>query len=414
MFVEKLQAFELNSLIKTGYLLVALVISVSQDACSITSVDDQFVKEFKHLIDKARQKFDVPGVAVGLIKDGSVILLEGFGNRSLKNKEPMNPDTLFQIASISKTFVAAAVLKLESEGKLSLDSPVSSVSPMYAFKDGHLRKQLRLKHILSHTSGLAADLWHTEFQRGVSYTKFLGLLKDQPFVSKPGTEYGYQNILFGIFEHSFNKSGYISWADYLDHNIFRPLKMLSPLAKPEIYNQEKNRATPYRKKRSNPLEVYEALPSKFGWATGPAAGLVMSTRDLVVWVRCMMNKGILDGVRIMDSKIFDKMTKIRIPVPRSAVAQGFHWFFPKERVHEISYGYGVRLHDWNGNKVVMHDGFLRGQRSHFSYMPEKNIGIVVLSNMVSPLPEVLRSYYFDRVLGLNGIDWATHAMDKTL
>ncbi|MDP1974497.1 MAG: serine hydrolase domain-containing protein, partial [Alphaproteobacteria bacterium] len=149
--------------------------------------------------------------------------------------------------------------------------------------------------------------------------------------------------------------------------------------------------------------------SEFGYRIPYAGGINMSIEDLAKYAQLHMNKGKINGQVYIPENIIDELHKIQIDTTGNEPYRYTKNFYPKDRVKNTGYGLGWRIYDWNGHKAIGHGGFVNGQVAMVSFLPEHKIGIAVLANAATPLGVIIRSYLFDRHLGLNDIDWLDRA-----
>lgn len=360
---------------------------------------------FSALIEQMREQQKVPGCAVGIVKDGKVNILRGFGKCSKDGDQVVTADTVFQIASVTKVLTALLALKLEHEGAFSLSDRVSQYLPQYTFKDQRLQEQLQFAHVLNQTTGFPTHSLYHHIDSGNSYKTCLQKLTQVKPLAEPGKRYAYQNITFGYVSEAIQKATGLPWDKVLVQKIGQPMGLKSLNTSVSTLSRCTSKASPHKVLKRR-LTVIPR--SKFGDCAGPAAAANISVRDLTRLMQCMIARGKYQGKSIVAPQVMEKMETPKIRSSMYSVNHGYKWMYPPERVKQVHYGYGVRTHDWAGQKVISHAGFLNGQRALIAYMPKKQAGIVVLANFSSPLPEILRSYFLDQLMGLKTVQWESY------
>ncbi|HTZ47083.1 MAG TPA: serine hydrolase [Verrucomicrobiae bacterium] len=325
---------------------------------------------------RAMQTFDVPGMAVAIVKDGKVVLLKGYGVRKLGENTPVDENTLFGIGSNTKAFTAAALATLVDEGKISWDDPVYEHLKGFEMYDPYVSKEMRIRDLLCHRSGLGlgeGDLmfWpHTTFTRDDVVYRLRYLQPKTSF----RTTYAYSNVMFVTAGQVVAEVSGKSWDEYLREKIFLPLGMNNTNTSSTAYKPGDNWATPHSKVdgKLQPIAL-ENLDN-----AGPAGSINSSVADMSKWVRMQLNRGKIPGTdtRIFSEKVSHDMWAQQMIVP---VGQA-----PPElknlQAHFAGYGMGWGLRDYKGRKLVNHSGGVAGYVTRVMLVPEENLGVVILTN----------------------------------
>jgi len=338
--------------------------------------------------------FDVPGFAVGVIKDGEVVVSHGFGTRSAGKKKAVNGATLFAIASNTKAFVSTAVVKLHEEGKLDLDAPVQTYLPYFQLYDPYVSRHTTVRDLLCHRVGLGTfsgdAIWYKSDKSAEEIVRQIRHLP-QAYGWRGG--YGYTNLMFITAGEVIRAVTGKSWSDYVREHFLDPLGMertrtsVGPLAK------LKNVATPHVSHRGN-----EPLTMAPWEASGAAGGIISSTDDMLKWLGAQLGKGTFNGSRVFPEKVQDQTFKIHN-------ASG-------GRLSFSSIGLGWFLYEREGRAVVTHGGGYDGMYSRVILIPEENVGIVVLTNSMTGLSSALGSRLRDLALGVEEADWLEKATKR--
>ena len=290
--------------------------------------------------------WEAPGVAVAVVKDDQVVFARGYGVREVGGSESVDTETLFAIASTSKAFTAAAVGMLVDEGRVGWDDRVTDHLPGFELYDPYVTRELTVRDILSHRSGLPRGdlLWYlSPFDRDEILQRVRGLEPNWSFRS----HYGYQNIMFIAAGQLVEAVTDTSWDDFLRHRIFDPLGMPTSTTRFDQLQQRSNVATPHGRidGKVTPLSWRD-------WDNVGGAGAVHSCVDeMAQWIRMQLGEGAYEGRRFLSDSVIREMRQPQTIVPRDTVDERL---FPES--HFYAYGLGWRLMDYRGRLVVRHGG----------------------------------------------------------
>jgi len=352
---------------------------------------------FDDYVNKALREWEVPGLAIAIVKDDRIVLAKGYGIRKLGDPAPVNERTLFAIGSSSKAFTAASVAMLVDEGKLKWDDPVTMYLPGLELYDPYVTRELTVRDLLSHRSGLERGdfLWYgSEYDRDeiLRRTRYL-----KPTWSLRST-FGYQNLMFLAAGQLVARVNGKSWDEVIRQRIFMPLGMTASSTSIKDLKNSDNVASPHAKVE----DKVEVIPWRNIDNIAPAGSINSSVVDMAQWVRLQLGQGEYQKQRILSSGAAKEMqtsqTVIRVEPP-------FSLFYPE--AHFLNYGLGWFLHDYKGRKVVEHGGAIDGMRAQVAMIPEEKLGLVILTNMggtTLPLPLMYR--IFDAYLGAPPRDWS--------
>ena len=353
---------------------------------------------FDAYVTKAMQEWDVPGIAIAIVRDDSVIFSRGFGVRKLGDPSPVSPSTMFAIGSSSKAFTAAVIAMLADEGKLRFDDPATRHLPGFEMYDPYVTRELTVRDLLSHRSGLARGdlLWY-----GSSYDRS-EILRRVRFL-KPTwsmrSNFGYQNIMYLAAGQVAASVTGRSWDDLVRDRILVPLGMTSTVTTVAPLASAANVAQPHVKLDG----VVRVVPYRNIDNIGPAGSLNSNVEDMAKWVRFQLAGGKAGGKQLISTASFDEMHTPHTVIRTDATARRANPY-----VHLRNYGLGWFLHDYRGRLVVQHGGNIDGMSALVAMMPEEKVGMVILTNMNgSGLPGVLMNTVFDRFLGAPAKDWSS-------
>lgn len=297
---------------------------------------------------------DTPGAAVAIVKDGAIIYKKGYGSANLEYDIPITPSSVFHIASVSKQFTVFSILLLEKRGKLSLDDDIRKYIPEVP----DFAKTITLRHLASHTSGLR-DQWNLLSMAGwrmddvITTEQILKLVSKQKELNfEPGEEFVYCNTGFTLLAEVVARVSDMSFAEFTEKNIFKPLNMSNTLFYDDHEKIVKNRAYSYHSTN----EGYKK--SVLNYANAGATSLFTTVEDLSLWA---MN---FRDIKVGDSTIFNKMNT------------------PAVLNNGKNFGgaLGQFVGEYKGLKEIQHGGADAGYRSYLTRFPDENFAVVVFSN----------------------------------
>ncbi|WP_123769413.1 serine hydrolase [Vulcaniibacterium tengchongense] len=367
------------------------------------------LRDFDAYVDDVRRRFEVPGIAVAIVKDGEVVLERGYGVRELGKPAPVGPRTLFAIASNTKAFTAAALSILADEGKLGLDDRVIDHLPWFRMSDPYVTAEMRVRDLLAHRSGLGLGAGDLLYWPGTDYSteEVARRLRHVPLSGGFRERYAYDNILYGVAQLVIEQASGTSYARFLQRRIFDPLGMRDTRINSDALRPGDEVATGYARAGF----VGELVPApRMAWGNVSGAGGIYSNlRDMSRWLRMQLAGGVYRGAdgrerRLFSAKRQQAMWSVvtPIPVPEPAVPE-----LAPARPNFLGYGEGWQLSDYRGAKLVWHTGGWPGMVSRVTLVPERGLGIVVLTNAeAGGAFNAVTLRALDAYLGAPKTDWA--------
>ena len=353
--------------------------------------------ELDRYIANAVGDFEVPGFAVGIIKNGEVVFQKGYGVRNTDTQEPVDIKTVFGIASCSKAFTAACMAILVDEGKIDWDDNVTSHLSWFRLNDQCISNDLRINDLLSHRSGLQTFdgdlLWY-----GTKYSR--KEIVERIRFRKTGfglrQKFGYSNVMFITAGEVIREVSGITWDDFVKEKIFTPLSMNSTTTSNSGFDKSMNIAWPHINGEPQGFINYDN--------SGPAASINTSTEDFLKWVQLMLGKGVFENDTIFSENQYYKLTK-----PHTLLNAGKAE--SPGGTHFSTYGLGWFMKDYQGKKIIQHGGGLPGFHSKVVFVPEDSLGFVIMANQISALVEAITRKILDYHLTDEKKDWASLYFD---
>ena len=378
---------------------VIVIVSLALPALGAKPADPKAqLKGFAEFVTKAMAEWKVPGMAVAVIKDGKVILSEGFGLRDLKNNLKVTPQTVFAIGSSSKAFTATTMGILVDDGKVEWDKPVREYLPTFKLWDDFATEKMTPRDLLCHRSGLPRHeaMWYgSPFSRTEIFDRLRYLEPNQAFRAV----WQYQNLMYMTAGYLVGVLSQSTWEDFTRKRIFEPLGMTSSSLSIEDMKAAPDHALPYGEKK----DKVEEIPYKNIDTIGPAGSINSNVVDMANWVMLNLNKGKFNAKPVVSEAA---MTQIQSP---QMVVQDPIFLllsnFPE--TYYPSYGLGWFMTSYRGHTLLHHGGNIDGFSAMVSFLPRDNMGLVVLTNLNGNLlPYAVMFNIYDRLLGLDQKPWA--------
>ncbi len=355
-------------------------------------------------VTRAMRTFDIPGVAIAIVKDGKVVVTRGFGVLRAGEDRAVDVKTLFPIASNSKGFTAAALAMLVDEGKIGWDDPVTRHLPDFQMYDPYVTREMTVRDLLVHRSGLglgAGDMmwWPTSSFTADEIIHRLRYIR--PATSFRST-YAYDNLLYIVAAKIIAVKSGKPWGQFIRQRIFTPLAMSASTTSVDEGRGNDNQASAHSDAMGK-ASIVRPIPTEN--AAG-AVGINTNAEDIARWMTALLGGGAIPGGqgRLFSAaqarELWTAQTPMAIREPAVAMAG--------TRPNFLAYGLGFQLRDYRGLKLVQHGGALKGFYSRVVMVPEARLGIAILTNAEnSGVLESLGLRLLDQYLGLAPTDWIT-------
>ena len=348
------------------------------------------------VVARTLKAFDVPGLAVAVVKDGQVVLAKGYGVRSLATQEPVDANTLFGIASCTKAFTAAALGLLVDEGKLRWDDKVTRYITEFKMYDPYVTAEFTVRDLLCHRSGLgrgAGDLMFFPDSTDFTIQDMIHSLRYFKPVSSFRGEYVYDNTLYLVAGELVARVTGQPWTTFVETRLLQPLGMRRSATGFARLPDPTNVSAAHA-----PVEGrVQVVPRDRSTLTGAAGGLYSSVADLSQWVRMLLG-GPGAPAPLLKPATLQELWTPQTLMPLNPVPSPY-------TTHFAAYGLGWYLRDVQGYKEVWHTGGLPGMVSKVQLVPELHLGIIVLANQANRAAfTAVSNFIEDHYLGLCGPD----------
>lgn len=340
--------------------------------------NEEFTSNIKVLelwIDAQMEYRELPGMSIGIVYDQELIYAKGFGYSNLEQKTSATPQTVYRIASITKTFTATALMQLRDEGKLSLDDPIKKYLPWFSIKNSFPdAPEITIRQLITHTSGLpreAAFPYWTD-RNFPSLEEIATTLPNQEMIYASETEYKYSNLGLALAGEIVSVVSGMPYDEYIKENIFDPLKMKSS----RVFLSEKEKgeiATPYTKRLSDGTR--EVMPFTDSKGLTPAANISSNVEDLSQYISLQFSNGEKEGIQILKGSTLREMHRVQ-------------WLHDSWTSGQ---GLGFRVWKQGDNTAVGHGGWVAGNRTQISFIPKEKVGVIVMTNSDDGSPNFFAS-----------------------
>jgi CubicO group peptidase (beta-lactamase class C family) len=364
-------------------------------------------QEIDVLVENTLKTFDVPGIAVAVIKDGKVIHSKGYGVRSLNTKQKVDENTLFGIASNSKAFTAAALGMLVDAKKIKWDDKVTDYIPEFKLYNPYVTDEFTIRDLLTHRSGMglgAGDLMFFPDSSNFTLKDLIHNLRYLKAVSSFRTKYDYDNLLYIVAGEVVARVSGMTWNEFIDSKIIQPLGMSKSASTYRLLKDKSNVIDPHAPVNGK----VQVIRRDYSEVMDAAGGMYSSIHDLSKWVVLQMNNGKYgDSLKkqLFSEEVHEEMWTPQIIIP-------VHGKNPYN-THFASYGLGWFLSDVKGYKQASHTGGLAGIVTQVTIIPDINLSIIVLTNQQSGAAfTAITNTIKDSYLGVKGIDRLKQLAEK--
>jgi CubicO group peptidase (beta-lactamase class C family) len=352
------------------------------------------------IVARALATFATPGVAVAVIQDDKVIVAKGYGVRRLGDTARVTPTTRFGIASNSKIFTASAIGMLVEEGKLEWDAPVIRYLPQFAMYDPFVTRELTVRDLLVHRSGLGLGAGDLLWWPASTYTR-KDIMHRLRFI-KPATSfrsaYAYDNVLYLVAGEVIEAVSGMSWERFIEERILRKVGMSHTTSRHGDAASRDDVASTH----ATVDGVLRAIAPMTSDNTNPAGGINSGAEDMARWVLTQLDSGrVADGSRLFLPATARQLWAPVTPMPFGAPPPELA---PLQREFNF-YALGLNVTEFRGRKTLTHTGGLPGYLSSVAFIPSARAAVVVLTNDESRTFLALTWALMDRVLGAPPFDW---------
>jgi CubicO group peptidase (beta-lactamase class C family) len=357
--------------------------------------------ELDGFVAEVMDAFEVPGLALAIVRDGRVVVVRGYGVRNIEHSDPVDEHTRFGIASNTKAFTATALALLVEEGRLEWDAPVIRYLPWFQMWDPWVTREITVRDLLVHRSGLGlgqGDLlgWPPSDRTREEIVRAIRWLEP---VTSFRSAYAYDNVLYHVAALVIESVSEMTWEEFIATRIVVPLGMSDTRVSRASTREEGNVATPHASVEGTvrPVRPFDATN------TNASGGINASATDMASWMLVQLDSGRVAGAeRLFSPRTTTELWSIVTPIPFDPPPSELA---PLDRSFN-GYGLGFAVRDYRGHQMITHTGSLPGYVSRLTMIPGLDLGIVVLTNAEQGVAfDAITHHVLDYYLEAPAYDW---------
>src|SRR5579885_2666904 len=375
------QKFDSIAIMSRRFFIVAALSALVAFAADKPGLDG-----FDSFAEQALKDWKCAGFAIAVVQDGKVILSKGYGLRDVKNQKPVTTKTIFAIGSSTKSFTVTSLAALADQGKLDWDRPVREYLPDFRMMDQFASERMTPRDLVTHRSGLPRHdlMWYSSpWTRQDIFERLRYLEPSKDF----RTTFQYQNLMFMT-------AGYLE--EHVRKTILNPLDMASTNFSVTDSQKSPDYSLPYSVVKENIKEI----PFQNIDTIGPAGSINSNVEDMIKYVQMHLAKG---------KGVISEKNEAQMISPQMSISGPGN----DKELGPSSYGMGFFLTTYRGHYLVHHGGNIDGFSALVTFMPQDNIGMVILTNQNgSTVPTVVSYNVYDRLLGLDQVEWTKRFKDQ--
>lgn len=365
------------------YSLLVLIVLISvMRPIAASPADADFDHEFGRILEEA----GVPGGSYAIVRNGRIVHAAGYGVRANGNDLPVTADTVFRVASVSKTFAAQLTAMLVSEGLISWEDGVTRYVPEFRLKHPDHARQLQIRHLLGQSTGIVPNAYDNLLNASLSLDQIVPRFGELEPMCRPGECYTYQNVLFSLVSPVIEHTTRRSYDELLRERLFEPLGMKHASTGLAGYLAADNRALPHVRRG----RVWFATDvNENYYRVLPAAGVNASALDLGQWLVAQMGH----WPEVVRPELAAEVTEKRVRTARDLRRRGW-----RDILTDAHYGLGWRIYTVGEEEIYMHSGWVQGFVAQIGYSRDRQTGLAVLLNAESSVLNEITSQFWKQTL----------------
>lgn len=369
---------------------------------------DRLGKSLDDFVAAVMKEYQIPGIAIAVVKDGNVVLVKGYGHRDLEKKLPVTEHTLFAIGSISKSFTVTALGLLIDEKKLTWDRKVIDVIPGFRLHERIATDRVTVRDLITHRTGLPRHdaVWYcTTLDRG----QILDRLRHLEPTRDLRETWQYNNLAYTTAGVVVEKASGQTWEEFTRERLLTPLGMKRTNFSVKDSTRSDDFSFAYRERDGKVARISFRNIDPMA----PAGAINSSAREMANYLLMHLAQGQWQGKQLLSKANAEEMQAPQMVIPMAAQKLNETFATPGD----ASYGLGFVVTRHRGETMIEHDGSIDGFLAHLSFLPERKTGVVVLTNLhrrdYYPVQKVIGRELHDRLLGKDGIDWRERGRELT-
>ena len=355
-------------------------------------------------IAKAVRDWEVPGLAITVVRNDSVLVAKGYGVRELGKPERVDENTVFSTASLTKSFTATAAAMLVDEGKLGWDAPARRYLPTLVFRDPYLTDQVTVRDLLAHRTGLRAANMSWALT-GIDRAEVLRRARYLEAEAPLRTRMVYSNVGYAIAGEAIGAAAGMPYEDVVRQRIFTPLGMRNTTIGHAGAERSANRVMPHAMIGG----VQRPIPWRDIDVIAPAGSVNSSAADMAQWLRFQLGDGTFAGKRLLSA---EGLWEIHSPQLAIAPSPAFKAARMMEGIGAYALGWNVM--DYRGHPLIWHTGNADGMPAFMAILPKERLGVVIMLNTwgAGQLHTLLMNRALDEYLGYPPRDYSGEALPR--
>jgi CubicO group peptidase (beta-lactamase class C family) len=357
-----------------------------------TAAQNRDISEIDAITNELLTTNEIPGVAIGIIKDGKIVQSKGYGVKNIQTKQPVTADTQFQLASITKTFLSLAIAQQVEAGKISWDTPVITYAPDIKLADANATKKLTLRHLISHTSGLAD--WAELLKSGSTPAQVIKEVATVKLAAEPGQKWEYANVNYVLAAHALEKATGKSWQTLVQELTFEPLGMKNASFSSDVMQKKPDYAAPHA---FDVLVGTKIAPYSKGIEALAPAGIINASLNEMLQYSLMQLKGGIapgSGKPVIGQSYLAETYKQQSPINDVPTQP--------ELINTKGYALGWINEEYKGQKIISHNGGIDGFHTYLTLFPESKSAVLILVNAES---QDINTAIFMQILRNRLVEW---------
>ena len=341
-------------------------------------------------INRYIQSRQIPGCAIAVVHHNEVVYMRGFGVKTLGTKDKIDADTIFQLGSVSKPVAATLAAILENQGLLKFDDPVSQYIPNFSLNSKQSHHQLKIRHILSHSSGIPRGGFNNLIEAHSTFPEIISALKRAKVVSSFGRRYDYHNAVYSLISEVTQCACGNSFNHALKTKLLLPLNMTHTSSTLDGLLATDNRASPHTKTRKGLIPC--ATYSKGYYTVAPAGGINSNVRDMAIFLKAHMG----GYPHVVNHRMLAKLHTPQVPTKLLLRSNDG----PADLIKNARYALGWRVVDFSQHRLIYHGGWLKGFTNFVGFIPDHELGIIILHNGDSKFSTSTAVKFFEMYLNV--------------
>ena len=342
----------------------------------------EWINEFaKHVQVKAKKQ-NVPGYLFAFVEKGGPATVIHYG-KTKRSGPSIQAESVFRLASVSKTFTSMLVAKLVEQNKLNWRTSISTLAPEFGFTQAGADR-LNLKHLIGQSSGFIPNAYDNLIEANYPVKRVLNMLADLEPLCAPGQCYTYQNTLFAVLGEYFEQQN-SSYAQELRKQIIEPLGMSTASVGSAALQSSNHWAKPHVAIAKNKWRDVRVREDYYRYS--PAAGVNASSQDMIIWLRAMLG----EMPQVISPELIAKVTTPQVVTKRELYRKGW-----RKYLKSAHYGLGWRVYNFEGYKLNYHGGWVQGYRADIAFAPDQEVAYLMLMNAESNLINEFTAEFWHR------------------